>query len=127
MNLVDVQNKVQCLETFPESGIVFQVIDELLTVDEFNEVNTYALLLDDLMSKLSENYDVVSHEQSTKILKWIDLCWKESDYEYTDLLISIVVSVEPEQAKKFISSRINSTKSNEIKSMLEEAYNELTD
>jgi hypothetical protein len=127
MELLEIRQKINRLESFPKSKIIFNIIDELLgfTLLVDKDVVVYAEILDDLMSKLTENYDVVNKEQSELILSWVKQYWNETAPEYIDLLVTIAMNVELGKAKNYLKIKVNSVDTEHAKNLIRIAYGEL--
>ena len=127
MTFEEIKKLISTLETFPESSITMSVISSLLDVSDIKVVDKleFAYMLDDLMVRLAENYQVINEEQSEKILEWIDTKWTEDDLEFIDLMISIAIKVSPDKAKPFFETKMFSAKKQSIKGLLLEAYDEI--
>ena len=127
MNINELIAEIEDSETFPPSYVVKSFVDRLLNceIHSKQDTNLYLECLSELIEKLAENHDRVSPEQSKKVVKWASCNWFVDDLEYLDLLLTVLVNIDPEYSKPFLEEKALSTANFSSKKLILETLSEI--
>lgn len=84
-----------------------------------------AQIIMDILGDQTALYETLDDALTAPILSWVTISWDEIDNEYIDLLISIVVHLEPSMSREFLSRKLNETSNTAIKELIEDGLSEL--
>lgn len=127
MDINKIASEIDDLDTFPPSDVVINYVDKVLSceINSDRDLRLALYYLSELIEKLSENFDRVTHEQSKKIVNWANLNWFVNDLEHLDLVLTVLVNVDAECVRPLLKAKASCSDNSNSRELILEALSEI--